>query len=218
NPDPGVVIFDPYTMPPPPVETPKPIEETHAAEPLTAKTIVNTEPVIVPPNVKPDIDPPNPDELKDAVSGPVNNPGTGGDATALTVDAPKGPAGTGDGGPATKGGGGGGLTGGEGPVIAADVMPEYPGGMDALHKFVSSHVVYPNAAREEGIYGKVVVKFVVDEDGSITKAVVVKGIGGGCDKEALRVVNAMPKWKPGKVKGRAVKVYYMLPISFTLNP
>jgi len=216
NKPPIETVLTPLEMPPPPKEMPKPIEKANPAPPAAAKTIINTIPKIVLPDVKPDINPPDPKDLKDALSGPVTNPGDHGDVVATSPDKHNGPFGNGPGSPEIKGGGGSGGGPSE-PVRAPDEMPEYPGGMAALNKFVSQHVNYPYAAREENIQGKVLVKFVVDEQGAITDAKIVKGIGGGCDKEALRVINAMPRWKPGKVKGRAVKVYYMLPIAFTLN-
>jgi protein TonB len=72
-------------------------------------------------------------------------------------------------------------------------------------------------ARETHIEGRVTIKFVVNEDGSISNAKVVRAIGGGCEEEALRVINSMPKWKPGKQNGKAVKVYFTLPVNFVLN-
>lgn len=96
-------------------------------------------------------------------------------------------------------------------------MPEFPGGQDQLLRYLSEHIRYPDQAREAGIEGKVTVKFVVNEDGDISDAQVLRGIGGGCDQEALRVVKSMPKWKPGKQNGRAVKVYFTLPVTFRLE-
>ena len=98
-----------------------------------------------------------------------------------------------------------------------EVMPEYPGGEQAMMKFVASNVKYPQAAIDKNISGRVLVGFVIEKDGSITDVKVVKGIGGGCDEEAVRVVKSMPKWKPGKEKGKAVRVSYMLPITFKLQ-
>ncbi len=86
-----------------------------------------------------------------------------------------------------------------------------------LGQYLSHNLHYPSYARKHNIEGRVVVKFVVDEDGSITGCVVEKGIGGKCDQEALRVVKKMPSWKPGKIKGKPVKVYYRLPIEFKLE-
>ena len=99
----------------------------------------------------------------------------------------------------------------------AEVMPEYPGGDQAMMKFVSENVQYPEEAKEKEISGRVLVSFIVEKDGSIADVKVVKGIGGGCDEEAVRVVKAMPKWKPGKDKGKPVRVSYMMPFTFKLQ-
>ena len=99
----------------------------------------------------------------------------------------------------------------------AEVMPEYPGGEQAMMDFVAKNVQYPKEAMEKGISGRVMVGFIVEKDGSISETEVVKGIGGGCDEEAVRVVKAMPKWKPGKEKGKPVRVSYMMPIFFKLQ-
>ena len=99
----------------------------------------------------------------------------------------------------------------------AEVMPEYPGGEKAMMQFVADNVKYPQDAIDKEISGRVLVSFVVEKDGSIGDVKVVKGIGGGCDEEAVRVVNTMPKWKPGMDKGKPVRVSYMMPITFKLQ-
>ena len=98
-----------------------------------------------------------------------------------------------------------------------EVMPEFSGGDQAMMDFVAKNVVYPQEARDKEISGRVLVSFIVEKDGSITNAKVAKGIGGGCDEEAVRVVNAMPKWKPGKQKGKPVRVSFMMPFTFKLQ-
>ncbi|MFM9948444.1 MAG: energy transducer TonB [Saprospiraceae bacterium] len=96
--------------------------------------------------------------------------------------------------------------------------PEFEGGVAALMKYVAENIKYPSMARETGIEGTVVVKFVVDEVGNVSQATAVRGIGGGCDQEALRVVNTLSgKWKPGKQRGRPVKVWFTLPVKFKLQ-
>ncbi len=95
--------------------------------------------------------------------------------------------------------------------------PEFPGGVQKLYEFIGNNIKYPQMARENGIQGKVFVKFVVWKDGSIRDVQVARGIGGGCDEEAVRVVKAMPSWKPGKQRNQAVPVYFNLPISFNLR-
>lgn len=99
----------------------------------------------------------------------------------------------------------------------AESMPEFPGGEAAMRSFLSTNIKYPPLARELGIQGKVYVNFVVETDGSITKLKLFRGIGGGCDEEALRVVRSMPKWTPGKQIGKAVRVEFTLPIHFKLR-
>ena len=101
--------------------------------------------------------------------------------------------------------------------IFVEKMPEYPGGEEALYKFLGENIKYPDLARDNNISGTVVVKFVVEKDGSITKASILREIGGGCGKEALRVVNAMPKWKPGQQSGKSVRTEFTLPVQFELN-
>lgn len=96
-------------------------------------------------------------------------------------------------------------------------MPSPKGGMEALYTFLSENIRYPYLAMESGIQGRVYVTFVVEKDGSITDVKVVRGIGGGCDEEAVRVVKALPKWNPGKQRGRPVRVLYSVPVNFTLD-
>jgi protein TonB len=96
-------------------------------------------------------------------------------------------------------------------------MPAYPGGDQKLMEYVAKNIKYPQIARETGIQGRVFVGFVVEPDGSVSNVKVLRGIGGGCDEEAMRVVKNMPKWKPGKQRGKAVRVSYMLPVNFKLQ-
>ena len=96
-------------------------------------------------------------------------------------------------------------------------QPEFPGGMGAFYTFVQKKMSYPSQARRMGIEGKVFVQFVVDKDGTITDVMAVKGIGAGCDEEAVRVIKESPKWKPGKQRGKSVKVRMILPITFKLG-
>ena len=98
-----------------------------------------------------------------------------------------------------------------------EVMPEYPGGMDALMKYLSGNIKYPEQAKEKNIQGRVLVTFIVEKNGSISDVKVVKGIGNGCDEEAVRVISAMPKWKPGMQNGKKVRVSFAIPISFKLQ-
>jgi protein TonB len=96
---------------------------------------------------------------------------------------------------------------------------EFPGGITAMAKYIQQNLQYPAMAREAGISGKAFLKFVVNEDGDISNVEVLKGVPGcgECDKEAVRVVKSMPKWKPAKMTGRAVKCYFNLPINFKIQ-
>jgi protein TonB len=96
-------------------------------------------------------------------------------------------------------------------------QPTPNGGMAAFYQFVQKKLKYPAQARRMGIEGKVFVQFVVDKDGTLTDVQAVKGIGAGCDEEAVRVLKSAPKWKPGKQRGRSVRVRMILPITFKLG-
>jgi len=98
-----------------------------------------------------------------------------------------------------------------------DEMPEFPGGMEALLRFIAQAVDYPAVAQENGIQGKVYINFVINTNGQVSDATIVRGVDPSLDKEALRVVNSMPLWRPGKQAGKAVRVAYHVPISFVLQ-
>jgi protein TonB len=97
------------------------------------------------------------------------------------------------------------------------IQAEYEGGMKALYQFLALKLKYPAIARSSGIEGKVWVSFFVDKVGILKDIVVTKGIGGGCDAEAIRVVSALSKWKPGTVRGQLVNMKYVLPVHFKLE-
>lgn len=101
--------------------------------------------------------------------------------------------------------------------IVVEEMPQFPGGDAKLYEYIQKNLKYPMMARESDIQGRVFVNFVVEPDGSISKVNVMRGIGGGCDEEAVRVIESMPKWKPGKQRGSAVRVSYTVPIIFKLQ-
>lgn len=101
--------------------------------------------------------------------------------------------------------------------VVVEEAPEPLGGMNSFYKFVSKNLKYPRMAKKSGIEGRVYVQFVVDKDGSITEIKTVKGIGGGCDEEAVRVFQKAAKWNPGKQRGRPVRVRMIIPIYFQLN-
>ncbi|MDD2963343.1 MAG: energy transducer TonB [Bacteroidales bacterium] len=98
-----------------------------------------------------------------------------------------------------------------------EAMPDFPGGDAARMKFLRDNIKYPQIARESGIQGTVYVTFVVEKDGRVTDIRVLRGIGGGCDEEAVRVIKAMPRWQPGKQRGKPVRVQFNMPIKFTLQ-
>ncbi len=96
-------------------------------------------------------------------------------------------------------------------------MPEFPGGQVELLKFIGKSVKYPVIAQENGIQGRVIVTFTVERDGSVADAKIVRGVDPSLDKEALRVINSMPKWKAGMQRGKPVRVKYTIPVTFRLQ-
>lgn len=103
------------------------------------------------------------------------------------------------------------------PFDVVEQMPEFPGGKEALMKFISENVKYPKEAEEKGLQGRVVVRYVIEKDGSISEVEIAKSVNEYLDAEAIRVVNAMPKWIPGKQKGEPVRVKFTIPITFRLS-
>jgi periplasmic protein TonB len=198
-PPPPIDPNEPPPPPPPPVEMPK----------------VNTV-KFLPPEVKPDQEvpeetpPPAVEELKEAVAAEKTQVGdpnaeeviAAPEATAapsrveVAVEAaPKE----------------------EQVFTVVEQQPEFSGGMAALGQYLSKNLRYPAAAQRANVSGRVFVSFVVNTDGSIQDVSVLKGLGFGTDEEAIRVIKAMPKWRPGKQSGRPVRVKYNLPINFTLE-
>ncbi len=101
--------------------------------------------------------------------------------------------------------------------IRVEKMPEFPGGQEALNRYLVRNIKYPLLAQENGIQGRVVCQFVVNSDGSIVDISVVRGVEESLDKEAIRVIKSMPKWTPGRQGGKSVRVKYTLPIRFKLQ-
>jgi periplasmic protein TonB len=95
-----------------------------------------------------------------------------------------------------------------------EIKPQYPGGDDALMKYLAINISYPQVAKDKGIQGTVYVSFIVEKDGSITNIKILRSLGGGCDEEVIRVVKAMPVWEPGKQAGKPVRVQFLLPVKF----
>lgn len=100
---------------------------------------------------------------------------------------------------------------------AVEQQPDFPGGQSAMYKFLGENIKYPAAAQRANVSGRVFVKFVVEKDGSIGAVEVLKGIGFGCDEEAIRVIKSMPKWNPGRQNGKNVRVFYNMPVVYKLD-
>ena len=96
-------------------------------------------------------------------------------------------------------------------------MPQYPGGPNEMMRYIQENIKYPQSAKDNKIEGRVFVSFVVEKDGSITNAAVMRGIDKECDAEALRVVASMPKWTPGQHKGEVVRTQFTIPIYYKFN-
>ena len=102
--------------------------------------------------------------------------------------------------------------------VVVESMPEFPGGPQAMMKYIAENIKYPVIAQENGIQGRVICQFVVEKDGKVSDIQVVRSSGeASLDKEAVRVINSMPKWKPGKQRGKPVRVKYTLPVNFRLQ-
>jgi protein TonB len=101
--------------------------------------------------------------------------------------------------------------------MIVEQMPEFPGGQAALQQYLASSVKYPVIAQENGIQGRVYIQFVINTNGEVTNATILRGVDSSLDREALRVVEAMPKWTPGRQRNRPVRVSYTVPINFVLQ-
>ncbi|WP_316781144.1 energy transducer TonB [Pedobacter antarcticus] len=157
---------------------------------------------------RPDLteEPPRLDELKNADPGQLTQSGVPATGSATLK--------TGDG-----GGNAAVTTTGDNTIYdaaAIDKYPEFDGGAEGWTKFIRRNLRYPAAAQEQDIQGKVFISFVVETDGSVTDVKILKGIGGGCDEEAMRVIRKSPKWTPGRQYNQSVRVRYTMPLSFTL--
>ena len=191
------------------VEKPLPakVETAPKAAPVKTKSVAMSANIKV---VKDDLvtlQPPTSADVKDAVVASISQEGEVGKINAVV-------------GVSDKPGNGLGLdkNGGNGNEVheaaGVDVFPEFPGGMDAWAKYIQRNLRYPAIAQEEGIQGKVFLSFVVEKDGSITDVKVIRGIGYGCDDEAVRVIKKSPRWKAGMQNNLPVRVKYNMPISY----
>jgi protein TonB len=192
------------------IETPKPkMQLEHAPPKPPAPTQAFSAPKIVQNNEVVEAAPTQ-EDIKDKEIGTVTTDGDpNGTEAAISLNT-----GTGGTGAAPTG-----LV--EAPAIASnkieDIVQQMPEFIGNIGEYLARNIQYPQMARESGVSGRVVIRFVVNEDGSVSGAQVIKGIGAGCEEEALRVINSMPKWRPGKQNGKAVKVYYTLPVNFKLS-
>ncbi len=191
---------------PPPVEPPKPKPPVTPPPEKQIKTITFTPPKVMDNPIE---EPPMPkmDEITAAVSTKTQDGVEGNLPPIAAPEAP--PVGTEE--PkkveATK----------DVDFIIVEQMPEFENGVKAMYDFLSKNMVYPTIARENGIDGTVYVGFVVNKDGVIRDVHVKRGIGGGCNEEAMRVVKMMPHWKAGKQNGKAVNVAFTIPVKFKLS-
>jgi periplasmic protein TonB len=101
--------------------------------------------------------------------------------------------------------------------VIAEHMPEFPGGISALQEFLYKNIEFPAGAAQVGVQGTVYVFFIVEKDGSVSSIKTVRGIGGGCDEEAERVIRMLPKWTPGEQRGKPVRVSFNIPVIFKLK-
>jgi protein TonB len=100
--------------------------------------------------------------------------------------------------------------------VVVEEQAEFPGGLDSMYAYIVKNLKYPEAAKEKGIEGRVFVQFVIEKDGSISNVKILRGIGGGCEEAAVEMIKNMPKWKPGKQRGKPVRFQFVLPIKFEL--
>ena len=193
---PTVVCNLPIVIPPKKIETPTQVVQ------MEKPTVANPIPKVVTDDKVTD-PPKNVDDMKGKESGLVDAEGSKEGAVVATSKN-------------TNTTGGGAETSAETNKVLSysEVLPSFNGDIIA---YLQKNLQYPAFARENNIEGRVTVQFVVNEDGSIGNAVIKRGIGGGCNEEAIRVVMSMPKWKPGMQNGHPVKVYYTLPITFMLQ-
>lgn len=179
---------------PPPIDKTTPPPPPVIPPPPVQQTIKFTPPKVVK-DEEVEEPPPTQEEVKEVAVSTVTQEGED------IIDLPPDPVGDPD----------------EGKVFTVvEEMPSFPGGEGKLYEYLGK-TKYPPIARENNIQGRVYVSFIVDKDGKIKDAKVLRGIGGGCDEEALRMVRSMPDWKPGRQNGRNVIVQYNLPVNFSLK-
>ncbi|AYL93959.1 energy transducer TonB [Mucilaginibacter celer] len=203
--DQKVKITDVVLLPPPPVDqTKKPPPPPPEPPKPKVDQVRFPPPVVKPDNEVKEKDPPTVKEL--AVADPGQKDQKGDPNAEIRIDEPVGNSDVKQ-------------------VVEADPnqiftsveqVPEFAGGLEKFGAYLGKNIRYPAVARENNVQGRVICTFVVEKDGSLTDIKVVRGIGSGCDEEAVRVLKNSPKWKPGIQNGRPVRVQYSVPISFTL--
>lgn len=180
------------TEPPPPPPPPPPVVET-----------IKFVPPVIKEDAKEDEPPPPQEKLQETQVSTQTQEGTGDENIVVPTETGNGPVEE------------------KAPEIFTIVeeMPEYPGGPGEMMKFIQSHIQYPQMEKEAGISGRCFVKFVVEMDGAIGQVEILKGVPGGqaLDRESMRVIKAMPKWKPGKNNGKPARVWFNLPINFQIK-
>jgi len=182
---------------PPPLDKNEPPPPPPPPPPPTIETVKFTPPVVVDRELEEEEQPPPQEQLSETNVGVVTQEGDE-NATELPPEEPVDPD--------------------AGKVFTyVEEQPTFPGGESAMYEYLQKNIKYPPLARENGITGRVFLTFIVGPDGDIRDVKVLRGIGAGCDEEAMRVVKTMPKWKPGKQNGRSVNVQFNMPINFTLK-
>ncbi len=188
----------------PPIEKPKEIEPPKPIE--QQRTIAYLEPVIVEETLE-ETPPPKQNDIDGAIISDKSNPGTDTDEIAAEPPTEAPPAVT----KVLE------IEEDNTPFTTVEVQPSFMGGNSEMYKFLGKNLKYPTAAQRANIQGKVFLSFIVEKDGSITDIETMKGIGFGCDEEAMRVVKLMPKWIAGKQNGRNVRVKFTIPVFFRLD-
>lgn len=177
-----------------------------AAPAIKQKIIRSTVPVVVPAS-EVTIEMPTQDQLSNAIIGSEDVKGVDVGTGANASGKPGG----------SEAGSSDGTAGTNEPFMSVQEMPEFPGGQAAFSKFLSKNLRYPSQAQESNLQGRVTVSFIVETDGSLSDIHVLRGIGAGCDEEAIRVIKKAPAWRAGRQNGRAVRVMYNVPIVFNLG-
>lgn len=182
---------------PPPLDENEPPPPPPPPPPPTIETVKFTPPVVVDREIEEDQPPPQ-ETLSETNVGVVTQEGDD-NATELPPEEPVADPDAGK------------------VFTYVEEQPTFPGGEASMYEYLQKNIKYPPLARENGITGRVYMTFVVGPDGDIRDVKVLRGIGAGCDEEAIRVVKSMPNWKPGKQNGRSVNVQFNMPINFTLK-